>query len=269
MRTSVIVSTYNEARQLDLVLEGLARQTSAPSEVFVADDGSGDETRELLEGWRARAPWPLEHVWHEDNGFRKWSISNEAIRRSTGDWLLFLDGDAVPHGRWIEDHVAASSWGEVLCGRRVKLGPKFTPEVDRTLVRSGRLERLLGPVTRSGLRGDSTRVGLGVRLPAPVARLLHPRPRKLMGVNFSVSRVAFEAVNGWDEEWPGRRGDRDLDLRLLRSGAKFAALLNRAIVYHLHHFERPNSQAIQQRVRDEEASERVRARSGLVDERPR
>ena len=267
MRTTVIVATYNEPRQLDLVLEGLVRQTLAPDEVFVADDGSDEETRELIQGWQARAPWPLHHAWHEDAGFRKW-ISNEAVRRSAGEWLLFLDGDAIPHSRWLADHIAASSWGEVLCGRRVKLGPKFTRRVDREWVRSGRLEQLPGPVTWSGLWGDSKRTGLGIRLPAPVARLIHPRPRKLMGVNFSVSRTAFEAVNGWDEEWPGRGEDRDLDLRLLRSGAKFAALLNRAVVYHLHHLERPNPDAIQRRMRDEETSGRVRARVGLVDERP-
>ena len=43
-----------------------------------------------------------------------------------------------------------------------------------------------------------------------------------------------------------------------------AALIQRAIVYHLHHLERPNSAAIQQRVADEERSTRVRCANGLV-----
>ena len=83
-----------------------------------------------------------------------------------------------------------------------------------------------------------------------------------MGVNFSNSRSAFEAVNGWDEEWPGQRGDRDL--RFARSKAKFAALLNRAVVFHLFHRERPNSEEIQARVREEERSSRVRCSVGLT-----
>jgi GT2 family glycosyltransferase len=143
----------------------------------------------------------------------------------------------------------------VLCGRRVKLGPRASARVDARVVASGGLEGLSF--------ADTQRALLGLRLPSLLARMLHPRPRKLMGVNFSLSRRAFEQVNGYDEEWPGRRGDRDLDLRLQRAGCRFVALVNRAIVYHLHHLERPNSEAIQQRVAEEERSTRVQCRQGL------
>lgn len=264
MRSSVVVTTYNEPDRLALVLQAFTRQTHLPDELFVADDGSGEETTRVIEAFRPPAGVRFERVWHEDRGFRKWAVSNEAVRRSRGEWLLFLDGDSIPHRRWVEDHLAWSKRGDVLCGRRVKLGPRFTARVDRALVDSGALERTFGPLLWDGVFGDSERVALGLRLPDPLARVLHPRPRKLMGVNFSLSRRAFEAVNGYDEEWPGRRGDRDLDLRLERSGARFVALVNRAIVYHLHHLERPNSDAIQQRVAEEERSTRVRCAAGLV-----
>lgn len=263
-RSTVVVTTYEEPERLALVLLALARQSVAPDEIFVADDGSGAATTRVVEAFRPPPGTRFERVWHEDRGFRKWAVSNEAVRRSTGERLLFLDGDSLPHRRWVEDHLAWSARGDVLCGRRVKLGPRFTQRVARADVESGALERLWGPVTWHGFFGDNERVLLGLRLPSPIAALLHPRPRKLMGVNFSVARRAFEAVNGYDEEWPGRRGDRDLDLRLARSGARFVALLNRAIVYHLHHLERPNSAAIEERVRAEERSTRVRCAVGLV-----
>jgi len=264
MRASVIVTTYNEPDRLALVLAGLARQSRPPEEILLADDGSGDETTRVVDAFRPPKGTRFERVWQEDRGFRKWSVSNEAVRRSTGQWLLFLDGDSIPHSRWVEDHLGWTGRGEVLCGRRVKLGPKFSATVDRAMVESGALERVPGPVTWSGLFGDSERTALGLRLPPFAAALLHPRPRKLMGVNFSVSRAAFEAVNGYDEAWPGRRGDRDLDLRLARGGFRFAALVNRAVVYHLYHKERPNSDAIQARVAEEERSTRVRCEVGLV-----
>lgn len=266
MHASVIVTTYNEPERLALVLEALRRQSSAPHEILVADDGSGAETTRVVETYRPQAGTRFERVWHADQGFRKWAVSNEAVRRSSGDWLLFLDGDSIPHRRWVEDHIAWSGRGDVLCGRRVKLGPKFTQRVDRAMVERGELERVFGPVLWGGLFGDNERTALGVRLPSWVASLVHPRPRKLMGVNFSVSRRAFKAVNGYDDEWPGRRGDRDLDLRLQRGGFRFVALVNRAIVYHLHHVERPNSEAIQHRVQEEERSTRVRSAVGLARE---
>jgi len=264
MRVSVLISTYNEPDRLALVLAALARQTRVPDEVFVADDGSGPETAEVVRRWKAPVGCRSEHVWHEDRGFRKWAVSNEAVRRSSGEWLIFLDGDSIPHREFVRDHLLDAGRGDVLCGRRVKLGPSLSPRVDLAMVESGELERLFGPALLGGLFSDNERMGLGLRLPRWLAHALHPRPRKLMGVNFSLSRRAFEAVNGWDEEWPGRRGDRDLDLRLVRGGFRCAALIQRAIVYHLHHLERPNSDAIQSRVAEEERSNRVRCESGLA-----
>lgn len=260
---SVVVTTYNAPRELDLVLCGLARQTRAPDEVLVADDGSADETARLVAGWRAELPM-LVHVRHGDRGYRKSRIANRAVRRSTGDHLLFLDGDAIPHSRWVADHVQAADSRRVLCGRRVKLGPRISAALDPDAVRAGCLESLFGPVLSSALGGGTRRFLLGVRLPPFVARILHPRARKLMGVNFSLPRGAFEAVNGYDEAWqvPWRE-DRDLELRLLRAGYPFYPLLNRAVVYHLWHDTRPfgpESQAVNEAI---ESRTTVRCAQGL------
>jgi glycosyltransferase involved in cell wall biosynthesis len=264
MRVSVIVSTYNEPDRLAFVLAALGRQTRLPDEVLVADDGSGPESASVVRHWQAKLGFRCEHVWHEDSGFRKWAISNEAVRRSSGDWLIFIDGDSIPHREYVRDHLLDSTRGDVLCGRRVKLGPTLTNRVTLAMVESGELESIFGPALLGGLFSSNQRMALGLRLPRWLAHAMHPFPRKLMGVNFSLSRRAFEAVNGWDEEWPGRRGDRDLDLRLNRGGFRYAALMQRGIVYHLYHLERPNSEAIQRRVAMEEQATRVRCENGLV-----
>ena len=94
-RLSVIICTYNDARALDLILCALARQSRMPEEVIIADDGSGPETAAVIESWRPRLDTRLEHAWHIDNGFRKSRISNEAVRRATGEYLVFLDGDSI------------------------------------------------------------------------------------------------------------------------------------------------------------------------------
>ncbi|MCZ6785687.1 MAG: glycosyltransferase [Planctomycetota bacterium] len=234
MRTSVVVCTYNAPRELDLVLCGLSRQTRPPDEVLIADDGSTDDTAQLVASWQDNVSFPLVHVWHEDRGFRKARVSNEAVRRSKGDHLVFLDGDSIPHRKWMEDHVGAADDDRILCGRRVKLGPRLTSGLARSDVEQGRLEAFFGPVLKSTLAGDTARFVLGIRLPVFLARLFHPRARKLMGVNFSLPRRRFEAVNGYDEDL-ARRLDWDLELRLRRSDFLFYPLLNRAVVYHLHH----------------------------------
>ena len=104
------------------------------------------------------------------------------------------------------------------------------------MIAAGGLEVPLGEVTRSALRRDSTRVLLGLRLPAALARVFHPRTRKLMGVNFSLPREALYAVNGFNEAYSTYGlEDYDLELRLRRAGNTLYPLLNRAVVYHLHH----------------------------------
>jgi len=251
VRVSVVVTTYNAPRALDLVLCGLVRQTRPPDEVLVADDGSTEQTARLIAAWKTELP-TLVHVRHEDRGYRKSRIANLAVRRSTGGHLLFLDGDAIPHSRWVADHERAADGRRVLCGRRVKLGPPVSAALDCDAVGAGRLESLAGPVPRSVFGGGTRRFLLGVRLPPVVARIFHPRARRLMGVNFSLPRAAFEAVNGYDEAWqvPWRE-DRDLELRLLRAEVPFYPLLNRAVVYHLWHETRPfspESQAINETI---------------------
>ncbi len=267
MKATIIIPTYNQPEWLALVLQALERQSRPPDEIVVADDGSDHRTRDLLEAYNTKGPRRILHVWQEDIGFRKGTIVNEAVRQTTGDWLLFLDGDAIPHREWVQDHLAWSHRGDVLCGRRVKLGSELTRQVDQRMVATGKLEEWLGPVFWGPWSRANKRTLLGVRLPSVAARLLHPRSRRLMGVNFSISRTAFAHVNGYDEEWPDRREDRDLELRLRRAGFRFIALIHRAVVYHLHHFERPTPISTNRRVQLEERSSRIRCRAGLVDER--
>jgi glycosyltransferase involved in cell wall biosynthesis len=262
--TAVIVSTFNAPESLRLSLLGFAAQQRSEFEVVVADDGSGPETREVVAGWAPEFGGCLQHVWHENQGNRKSIICNEAVRVSKAPYLVFLDGDAVPHSRWLEDHIEIARPGRVLCGRRVKLGPNLSGRIGREEVESGSLERWFGIVFRGAIKRDVNRWMLGLRVPSFARGVFHPTRRKLMGVNFSLPRSVFEAVNGYDEEWTSRRQDRDLDLRLTRGAFESLPLINRAVVYHLHHEERRPDPATQERVRAEEESSRVRCAVGLV-----
>ena len=264
MIVSTIITTYNSPGKLDLVLCGMTRQHRPPDEVLIADDGSSEETSDLIASWTRKLGKDLKHIWQCDRGFRKTRITNEAVRQARGDHLIFLDGDAVPHSLWVADHLRAADGNRILCGRRVKLGKEVSNRIRREAVLRGDLELLTGPVSKSALAGDTKRFLLGIRLPVPMARGFHPRPRKLMGVNFSLPRRAYERVNGYDEDWANYEcEDRDLELRLIRSGYPLYPLLNRAIVYHLYHPMRPVSEQTEARVRLEEASTRTRCENGL------
>lgn len=66
-KISVIVSTYNRCDALQVCLLSLFKQTVLPDEVIIGDDGSTEETASLIARLQEQAPFPIIHVWHEDN----------------------------------------------------------------------------------------------------------------------------------------------------------------------------------------------------------
>ena len=70
MTVSLIISTYNWPRALYLCLDSVMQQTVMPSEIIIADDGSGIATRDVVRHFEAVSPVPVRHIWHEDDGFR-------------------------------------------------------------------------------------------------------------------------------------------------------------------------------------------------------
>jgi len=258
---SVVLSTYNATRELDLVLAGLRAQSCAPAEIIVADDGSTDETKQLLDRWRSELAVPLRHVRHEDEGFRKACIGNKAVAAATGDYLCMLDGDTIPHRHWVKDHLFHARPNRVLCGRRVRLGPDITARVTRQWVEDGVFGEWFGELARSG---DTRNFGRGLRLPAFLAFILRVRGRKLMGCNFSLPRAAFEQVNGYDEDFDGFGGeDYDIGVRLRNAGFRMTPLINRGCAYHLYHPMKRMTDEVR-RLRDrKEAEGRTRCERGL------
>ena len=71
MFASVIFTTYNHPKWLEKTLWGFSAQSYRDFEIIVADDGSTDETREVIESLRTQIDIPIQHLWQEDDGFQK------------------------------------------------------------------------------------------------------------------------------------------------------------------------------------------------------
>ena len=97
MKTAVIVTTYNRPDALAAVLTGYRAQSSQDFELLVADDGSTEATRTVVDDCRRHAGFAVHHVWHEDQGFRPAAIRNRAVAASSADYVIFTDGDCVNH----------------------------------------------------------------------------------------------------------------------------------------------------------------------------
>src|SRR5687767_14836194 len=134
----VVFTTYNRPHDLARVLAGYTRQTVRKFEIVIADDGSTDETRRCIE--RARDEWQLDirHVWHEDVGFRKCKILNRAIAETGAEYLIFTDGDCIPHPEFIAGHLELARPGYFISGGCVRLGETATRAIQPQDVLDGR-----------------------------------------------------------------------------------------------------------------------------------
>lgn len=239
MKVSVVVPTYNRPRELALCLASLARQSRLPDEVVVADDGSGEETRLTVQGFsRSPAcPFPVRHAWQEDRGFRKPRILNEAVRTSSGDYLVFIDGDCMAHARFVASHLSLAGPRAILGGKRVELGEALSARLlDRGEPFSAAPWRLFW----DSIAGGTRKAEEAVRISVPFLRRWLHRDRipddGIWGCNFSVPRALFYEINGCDEEFTdGSIEDNDLGIRVLNSGGRLRSVRALAVVYHLWH----------------------------------
>lgn len=232
MRTSVVVLTYNWPEALACVLASLAAQRQLPDEVIVADDGSGAETRALIERTARDFPVPLRHVWHEDRGFRAARARNRGIAASHGDYVILLDGDMLLHPRFVADHLMLAERGFFLQGGRIKA----TREESARLLAGG--APVFAPWSRADFHEfDGTKRLYAFRQPQLARWKSRSRSGgRVMSCNMSFWRDDLLRVNGFDERMEGYGAeDRELVARLENAGLRRRALKWAALAVHLWH----------------------------------
>lgn len=267
MRLSVIVTTYNQPAWLEKVLWGFESQEYRDFELLVADDGSDERTRDLLDRLGPQLHFPLRHVWHPHEGFRKCTILNAAIAVAEGDYLFFTDGDCIPRRDVLAVHARLARRGRFLSGGYLKLPLATSEAITRDDILAGRatdLHWLRDHGTRIDRR--SLRLAWGPRIAALLDRLT-PTGATFNGHNASVWRDDLVLVNGFDERLEYGGLDRELGERLENAGVRGVQIRHRALVVHLDHprgYRRDEALRRNRAIRDEVAAKRItRSPAGL------
>ena len=235
MSVSVVLSTYNSPDWLEKVLWGYAAQTQRPDEIVIADDGSTDETRARIDLLRRATQLNIEHVWHEDRGFRKCTILNRALEVAKGDYLIFSDGDCIPRADFVATHLAHAKPGRFLSGGHFLLPIDLSRAITREDILAGRCSdpRWL---RNQGLAWKPKLIKLQARgIWADLLDWFTPTRPTWNGGNASTWKVDLLAVNGFDERMAYGGEDRELGERLLHRGLRPKQIRNRAIVVHMDH----------------------------------
>ena len=244
MRVSVIVTTYERPEFLARCLASLEAQTRRPDEVIVADDGSGPAALAAARAHAAACDLPTRLVTQADEGFRAAASRNNAVRAASGEWLFFADGDLLFLPEAIEAHLGLSEEGRLwTTGFALPLSREETEALDSVELRA----RGVGPLWPAAddprhavLRKQHERFERKRALARLVPLEAHLRKLPLRSCNASVSRAAFERVNGFDEAYVGWGcEDDDLGLRLLLAGVGCRSALLAARALHQHHEREP------------------------------
>lgn len=235
MKLSVIISTYNSEEWLHKVLLGYAIQTEDDFEVIVADDGSTSKTKELIDSFRSKFKHPIQHVWHEDNGFRKCVILNKAIINSKSDYLLFTDGDCIPRNDFVSKHLKHKEKGFFLSGGYFKLPMNISKMItDENILNQECFK--VSWLKKNGfkLNFKSTKL-VRNQFFAAFMNWITPTKRSWNGHNSSGYKSDIIAVNGFNELLAYGGEDREMGERLFNNGILSKQIRYFAICVHLDH----------------------------------
>lgn len=238
-KVTLIISVFRKKEELELIFRALSLQTCKEFEVIVADDDSGNDMPAHVEVLKHKYGLDARTVTHSFKGFGKNIILNSAIKSARTDYLIFIDGDCIPHRAFIEGHMLESGANTVLCGRRVMLGEKLSVRLksDSTVVSRGSISylSLLGDMFSKPNPGYHSEEGIYIR--PKLLRRLRGTAITLSGCNFSLPKKLMEKINGFDEDYtgPGIGEDSDLEFRLRLSGAELRSVRNLVVMYHVYH----------------------------------
>lgn len=229
-KVSVIVSTYNRKDALELSLQALLCQTYKPDEILVADDGSKEDTKELVDKIRRKADIPIIHVWHPDEGFKLAAIRNKAIATATGEYIIQIDGDCLVDKHFVEDHLSVAQKGHFVRGIRLRISEEHTARLlsERRQITFWEGLRIM---PENAFRCSLLRWWAAKYYARKPSRVVH-----LYGCNMAFWKEDILSVNGYDNSLTGwGHEDDDLAYRLYFNGVVAKSLKYGGLLYHLHH----------------------------------
>lgn len=206
---SVIVPSYNRQDEIRELLESF-RNLQFPAErleLIIADDGSTDQTRRIVESFRPRLPFPL-HFYHQQNQ-GPGAARNMGMAKAAGDFFIFIDSDCTVAPDWLTQiDLALHREQADAFGGRDSYRDDFPP-----LLKAINYS-MTSFITTGGLRGRKGK------------KLAKFYPRSF---NMGLSRALYQKIGGFG----GLRHGQDIEYsnRIIRSGAK-VIYIHHAVVYH-------------------------------------
>jgi GT2 family glycosyltransferase len=234
---AVLVSSYQRPGNLRRVLASLAAQRGVGGafEVVVTDDGSRDQTPQIVQQFADSVSFPVRFVTHEHDGFQLARCRNEGVLASTAPYLLFLDGDCAVPPDHLRVHLDRRRERFAMAGYYYWLSREVSERIGLDEIASGQFLEAVTWRERLAM--------CQMHMRATVYTWLHsPTRPKLLGGNLALARADYERINGYDENFRGWGcEDDDVRLRLRAAGVRVGSIAWWTQVYHLWHPKTPSA----------------------------
>jgi O-antigen biosynthesis protein len=196
-RISVVVAFYNSEKTLDACLGSLAKLDYPDYEVIVVNDGSTDQSQEIVERY------PFKSIVTENQGVS--AARNLGLHAATGEIVAYIDSDAYADPHWLR-YLAATFQESDFAGVG---GPNLVPPTDNWVAKC---------VYRSP--GGPTQVMLD-----------DSRAEHIPGCNMAFSKAALDEIGGFDPIFTAAGDDVDVCWRLLARNYRLGFSPS-AVVWH-------------------------------------
>jgi glycosyltransferase involved in cell wall biosynthesis len=234
---SIIVCTYQRPANLRRVLASIAGQQGVEGrfEVVVADDGSTDETPEVVRQYKDSVRFPVHFTTHAHNGFCPGRARNEGVAASRGEYVLMLDGDCMLPRNHVAVQLAKRRPGVVRVGDCMRLAEGPSASVSEEFATRGRFARLASLEEHARILVRATKSTFyNLRN--------HPDRPRLVANCVALWKRDYERVNGFDQSYVGWGAeDDDFGFRLRRAGLRLQSILWWTTCYHLWHPRVPSA----------------------------
>ena len=256
MNIGVVITTYNHPAWLEKIFWGYLAQKDQDFTLIIADDGSKNETTQLIKRYSDQLN--IEHVWHEDLGFRKTKILNDAIKQTKCDYLIFTDHDCLPRQDFIQTHKKYAKKGVFLSAGYYKLTMDVSLQITQQDIQNQNAFDYKWLVKNGQTKSHKS---IKLRVQGKWARMMDKittTKATWNGANSSTFKQHIVDVNGFNEDMSYGGLDREMGERMMNNGLVGKQIRHQAICLHLDHKRGYDSKetwetnrAIRQQVQDE------------------
>ncbi|WP_304542740.1 glycosyltransferase [Sulfurimonas microaerophilic] len=234
---AIIVSVYKDIKSLEIILNSLQNQSYPLDEIIISEDGDSIEMKNFIESLSIPN---LKHISQEDLGWQKNKALNNAIRNTQSEYIIFIDGDVVPHKEFVKGHFNCSEVHKVCCGKRSELGEKYSQAILKNEISIDKISKnYLWNIF--SLHSDGVHHYEDGLYSSLLNKFTSSRKiRHIIGCNFSCYKTDLEAINGFNEDFvnPGEGEDVDITWRFKALGIQMKSCRYIANIYHLWHPKR-------------------------------